>query len=218
MTEDHKGRILEAAARVYGHLGWRGATTKRIAEEAGVNEVTLFRHFGSKDALLEQMMQGHVARGQEIMLPAAVAHPEEELLAWMRSHYARTVEHRAMVRHLISDAEERPEVAACVSSGPCMAAAGLRAYADQLRRYGLLATTPALTPAELNAACAMLMGAMFADAMNRDMMSEMFPQPVDESLRSYVRIFLRAIGAPLETPHAAPTLVERALLLTPTSA
>ena len=43
-----RDRILEAAALVYAETGFRGATTRRIAERAGVNEITLFRHFGSK--------------------------------------------------------------------------------------------------------------------------------------------------------------------------
>ncbi len=45
-------RVLEAAARVYGRDGLSGATTRAIANEAGVNEVTLFRHFQSKERLL----------------------------------------------------------------------------------------------------------------------------------------------------------------------
>jgi AcrR family transcriptional regulator len=45
--------ILDAVATCIGRHGFRGATTRRIAREAGVNEVTLFRRFGSKAALLE---------------------------------------------------------------------------------------------------------------------------------------------------------------------
>ena len=45
MTAPTKDHILEAAARLYGEHGFRGTTTRRIAQEAGVNEVTLFRQF-----------------------------------------------------------------------------------------------------------------------------------------------------------------------------
>jgi AcrR family transcriptional regulator len=45
-------RLIEAAGRVYARDGLTGATTRAIAEEAGVNEVTLFRHFKTKDRLL----------------------------------------------------------------------------------------------------------------------------------------------------------------------
>ena len=51
MTPEIQNRILAAAARVYAQYGFRGATTRLIANEAGVNEVTLFRTFGSKAEL-----------------------------------------------------------------------------------------------------------------------------------------------------------------------
>ena len=49
---DTRQRLLQAAAQVFARHGLTGATTRAIAEAAGVNEVTLFRHFQSKDRLL----------------------------------------------------------------------------------------------------------------------------------------------------------------------
>ena len=49
-----RDQLLDAAAQVYAEAGYRGATTRRIAAAAGVNEVTLFRQFGSKDALMRE--------------------------------------------------------------------------------------------------------------------------------------------------------------------
>jgi AcrR family transcriptional regulator len=45
-------KLLDAAARIFARDGLNGATTRAIAREAGVNEVTLFRHFHSKERLL----------------------------------------------------------------------------------------------------------------------------------------------------------------------
>jgi AcrR family transcriptional regulator len=45
-------RLLDAAARVFARDGLTGATTRAIAREAGLNEVTLFRHFQTKERLL----------------------------------------------------------------------------------------------------------------------------------------------------------------------
>ena len=50
--EETRERILVAARDVIGRKGKRGATTREIAEVAAVNEATLFRHFGTKEALL----------------------------------------------------------------------------------------------------------------------------------------------------------------------
>lgn len=46
-------KILLAAIDIMSEKGYDGTTTKEIAQAAGVNEVTLFRHFGTKQKLLE---------------------------------------------------------------------------------------------------------------------------------------------------------------------
>jgi AcrR family transcriptional regulator len=48
--------LLNAAARVFARDGLEGATTREISREAGVNEVTLFRHFGTKEHLIEAVV------------------------------------------------------------------------------------------------------------------------------------------------------------------
>jgi AcrR family transcriptional regulator len=50
-------RILDAAMRLFARDGL-GATTREIARAARVNEVTLFRHFHSKDELLREVVAG----------------------------------------------------------------------------------------------------------------------------------------------------------------
>jgi AcrR family transcriptional regulator len=45
-----KKRILAAAELVFSRDGFQGATTREIARQAGVNEVTLFRHFRTREA------------------------------------------------------------------------------------------------------------------------------------------------------------------------
>jgi AcrR family transcriptional regulator len=56
-VEDTRTRILAAARTLFERNGTRGTTTREVAEIAGVNEATLFRHFGSKRALLDAMRE-----------------------------------------------------------------------------------------------------------------------------------------------------------------
>jgi AcrR family transcriptional regulator len=206
MIDDHRNRILHAAARVYAQHGWRGATTRRIAEEAGVNEVTIFRQFGSKDALLDIAMRECSRVESETSLPHEPVHPENELTAWASANYERIGRTRDIVRQMISDACERPDAMECAKHGPSAALAQLREYVVQLRRDGWISETDGVRPADVAPAISMLLGAVINDAMNRDMMPELFPHAVADTLRAYVRIFLRGVGArPEPTPRGART-------------
>lgn len=49
-------KILSAAMKVFASKGFGGATTRKIAELAGVNEVTLFRKFQSKENILRMVL------------------------------------------------------------------------------------------------------------------------------------------------------------------
>lgn len=52
-----KDKIIEAAIELVNEKGYKGATTREIADRAGVNEVTLFRHFGNKKGIVEAIIQ-----------------------------------------------------------------------------------------------------------------------------------------------------------------
>src|SRR5574339_309511 len=71
---DAREQLLQAALKVYSTSGVRGATTKRIAQAAGVNEVTLFRHFGSKDALLQEALAQKARALFDAGLPSLKSH------------------------------------------------------------------------------------------------------------------------------------------------
>jgi AcrR family transcriptional regulator len=47
-----KARIMKSAMRLFAKRGFDGTTTKDLAEDAGVAEGTLFRHFTNKKAIL----------------------------------------------------------------------------------------------------------------------------------------------------------------------
>ncbi len=54
--------MFDAALSVLAQQGYRGATTRRIAEAAGINEVTLFRRFGDKRQLILAAIHATLAR------------------------------------------------------------------------------------------------------------------------------------------------------------
>ncbi len=54
--QERKVHILEAAVRIVSRDGFEGATTRTIAEEAGVNIAMLNYYFGGKEPLLNEML------------------------------------------------------------------------------------------------------------------------------------------------------------------
>jgi AcrR family transcriptional regulator len=60
-------RLLAAATETLNRVGIQGATTREIAWRAGVNEVTLFRHFKSKEQLLGAVLQRGLAAEAAIL-------------------------------------------------------------------------------------------------------------------------------------------------------
>ncbi len=186
-----RDQLLEAAVRVYAEAGYRGATTRRIALEAGVNEITLFRHFGSKDVLMREAIARH-RRGATFTLPAEPGDPVRELTEFVSSHLAEMRERRSLIRTCMGEFEEHPEIMAPDSSPPALAAAALSGYLVRLRELRLATAT-----FDECVAATMLMGVVFADAMGRDIMGDLFPRDAEETLREYVRIFLRGLGVRL---------------------
>lgn len=61
-SEEHtRDRILRTAQRLFARSGYDGTTTRDLAQEAGVAEGTLFRHFANKKSILvEVATQGWV--------------------------------------------------------------------------------------------------------------------------------------------------------------
>jgi AcrR family transcriptional regulator len=51
-----ESRILEAALAVWREEGYRAATTRKVAQRAGIGEVTLFRRFGDKATLFSKAL------------------------------------------------------------------------------------------------------------------------------------------------------------------
>ena len=192
-------KLLAAAARIYGESGFRGATTRRIADEAGVNEVTLFRLFGSKSALIAEALREHAPRAVDpVALPDEPVDPDHELSAWCQAQLTHLRASRSMIRKAMGEIEEHPEMAPCMSEGTQRAFHELRDYAQRLGGVGA-----GISEREVHAAATMLISALFADAMGREMMTALYPQPETDAAALYARIFLRAIGCDAQRGRGA---------------
>ncbi len=77
---DTKKRIIISALDLFSSKGFASTTTREIAAAAGVNELTLFRNFGSKDGLLESAIESTLnVEGIASDIPPISGDPEEDL-------------------------------------------------------------------------------------------------------------------------------------------
>src|SRR5947208_13040870 len=83
--------LLDAAERLLVAVGYPGITTRRLAEEAGVNHGLVHYYFGSNENLLVQMLERFTAR---------MIARQEELYA---SDIPFVEKWRTAMRHLVSD-------------------------------------------------------------------------------------------------------------------
>jgi len=201
---NRRDEILTAAAGVFAQHGFRGSTTRRIADAAGVNEITLFRQFGSKEALMREAMK-HLSESAGLTaLPKVPGDPEAELTGWSESFIQHLRLRSSIIRKTMGEIEERPEMSQCASYVPTQASNDLCLYLTALKEQG-----KAAEEFDPKTAAAMLMGSIFADAMGREMMPDVYPQPAEKAAYMYTRLLLRAIGVENRSPKATSKQTKR---------
>jgi AcrR family transcriptional regulator len=184
-----RDKLLRAATELYAETGFRGTTTRRIARRAGVNEVTLFRQFGSKNALLQEAIRCACVHGEPPRLPVRPDRVHQELLGWSGAVWDGLWRQRGVIRTALGDLESFPELYPRERSPTASAARELRSYLRRLRSAGRI-------PASVDptAATALLLGALFTDALSRDVLPFLYRRRPAETVAQYVSLFVQAIG------------------------
>jgi AcrR family transcriptional regulator len=104
-AEQTRDRILDAALKRFSQKGFLGATTRGIARDAGVAEVTLFRHFGSKEKLFEEVIRGYsFLPAMKGILPGLEQAGYEETLMTIARRFLGTLEERRdLIRIMLAE-------------------------------------------------------------------------------------------------------------------
>jgi AcrR family transcriptional regulator len=105
--------MFDAALAVLAERGYAGATTRRIAETAGINEVTLFRRFGDKRQLILAAIHADISRLADNGL-TATGDIEADLIRVVE-YYSDIYQHRnGLVGTLLLEGARNPDVAALI--------------------------------------------------------------------------------------------------------
>ncbi|HEX6090679.1 MAG TPA: helix-turn-helix domain-containing protein [Gemmatimonadales bacterium] len=188
--EDSRERLLAAAARVLADQGFAGTTTRRVAEEAGLNEVTLFRHFGTKERLLAEAVRAHGAGERPVSLPAEPSDPVAELSTWCHAHLERLRGAQALLRRCLGEQEQLPLVDVPDEAGADQAATELRGYVTALRRTHRIQVEAPLEAAAIT----MLVSALLVDGLARDDFPGVVTEDAATAGAAYARTFLTMLG------------------------
>lgn len=110
-TQDTRTKILESALKLFSQKGYMGATTREIAEDAQVAELTLFRHFNSKENLFEQAIQDYsfLPELETIIINVRELPYEEGLIIIAQGFYNALLKKREIIKIIHSEIQRYPE-------------------------------------------------------------------------------------------------------------
>jgi len=108
IVSDHV--IYSAAIRLIVERGYHGATTKKIAHAAGVSEVTIFRKYGNKQALVQQALEAVVQNTNIPEVTEFTGDIRKDLLRILRSYESLTTQSSELFIVMIAEMVRDPEL------------------------------------------------------------------------------------------------------------
>lgn len=124
MMVDTKEKILEAGLTIFSAKGYVGSSTREIAKKAGVAEITLFRHFSSKETLFGEVIKSYTFLPiLKKLIPNLLDKDYKEALEDIARNYLEKLEERKdLIQIMKSKARLYPEKVANIH----------RAYVDEM--------------------------------------------------------------------------------------
>lgn len=185
-SEETRHRIFAATRHLLAKKGRRGTTTREIAEHAGVNEATLFRHFGNKDALIEACVLHYCpARVLEELLPSLTGQVEEDLRKIARLMVEEMEQLRDLILMTFAEEEQWASAGDAAWRSPAMIHQILQDFMAKRVASGELEGEPALL-------ARFFMGTLFSYVIGR----QRLPYPnksADEIIDFNVNVFLNGV-------------------------
>jgi AcrR family transcriptional regulator len=197
-ADQTRQRLLDAAAETFSRDGIQGATTREIARGARVNEVTLFRHFKSKEQLLRAVLERGLAAEAAIMDEHSSwkENLRESMEKYARHYYSHLEKKKGIARAFLAEGHVLPK------SMQTMIADLIRPVRERLISILADAQTAGVVRSDLNVECAL---DAFKNALYAGMLRQGACLPRNYSTEAYiltvVDIFLRGIEAANTRPR-----------------
>jgi AcrR family transcriptional regulator len=186
-----RARLLDAAVAVCARHGFRGATTREIAATAEVNEVTLFRHFGSKAKLIAAVVQRSVEAQVEALRQTPPAESlEADLRQFAKCFHRLLYEQEPLIRALLGEIHEYPiEARRLISDAALPLRQRLQDSLKAAQHAGRVRDDLELAPA-----IDFFTGTLLAEMLRRTGKSQRLAYTAESFLETAVQIFLGGIA------------------------
>lgn len=190
MSKDEtREKMLTAAMEIFSEKGYLAATTREIADFAGINEVTIFRHFGNKENLFMEAFNRHtvvsiLARELEGKFTGNL---EQDLRLLAKSYLEIALQRAKYIRRALLEQPSNPELAKMVAVIPQRLETSLTNYLRKMHQQGEIVET--------NFA---LLAKIFYDMLYSYVLTNPQPEKTDKNkLKEYVdtcvSIFIRGV-------------------------
>ncbi len=209
--DERRLQILRIAVSLFSHRGFRGTTTKEIAQAAGVSEAMVFRHFATKEELYKAILDHKACAGGKLedpreMLADAIQRKDDravfETLAFEAlQHHEHDTEFQ---RLLLYSALEEHELAEMFWERTVLQVYGLLgSYISDRQRDGVFREVKPMVVVRA------LLGMIIHHSLNNnlwDKQRNLLNISNEEAAREFTTILLNGILAPLTPPAAASSV------------
>lgn len=186
-SEDTRSRIFTATRQLLAKKGRRGTTTREIADLAGVNEATLFRHFGNKDALIEACVLHFCPAGDLAeLLPTLGGSIEEDLRRIAHFMTERMEELRDLIITTFVEEDDWAEAGSAAWRVPAMIKQAVTEYFSKRIETGEIEGDPVLM-------ARLFMGGIFAYVIGRKRLPLQPEYTLDQVIDFNINVFLNGV-------------------------
>ncbi len=194
-VEDRRSQILDAAFEEFAAKGFKGATIKSIASEAGVNSPALIYHyFPDKEALFNAVLETHAPIRSAVENPASLMdRPPEEVLPEIARAYFATVANptsRRMMKLMLGEAMRRPQLAEMIGRATAVRVLGfLKGYLSRQVELGRL------RPHDVRSSARAFVGMLIPQAAGKILFTALREDGLEdeEHIETAVNIFLEGL-------------------------
>lgn len=185
--ETTRKRIIAAAVEVGSRVGYTRATTRAIADAAGVNEVTLFRHFGSKENLFSAAIEEYGGPALVPVIESRLSGDYREDMFMVGGFFLGIlVERKEMLHLMLCESAHIPEVRTVLARNPRELRRMLARYLEQQMKIG------AVNQGHPEAMAQAFLGMFFSYAISLNILEEQVYPEIDpgELVSQFVEIFV----------------------------